>query len=197
MMEYAYYPGCSLEHTASPYDLSMRAVFKALGIGLREIDDWNCCGATMYMSVKKIVGYSITARNLALAQNMGLQICAPCSSCYTILRKTNRHISWDPAERAKINEALKAADLSYDTTVEVRHPLDILVNDVGLDTIKARVVKPLTGLKVAPYYGCQILRPRKDHEDVENPTYFEALLAAIGAEPIDYASKARCCGGSL
>ena len=101
MLEYAYYPGCSLEHTASPYDKSTRAVFKSLGIGLREIEDWNCCGATMYMSAKKIVGYSISARNLALAQEMGLEICAPCSSCYTILRKTNRHIAWDPKEGKK------------------------------------------------------------------------------------------------
>jgi heterodisulfide reductase subunit B2 len=120
MLQYAYYPGCSLEHTASPYDKSIRAVFKALDIGLHEIEDWNCCGATMYMAVKKIVGYAISARNLALAQNMGMQICAPCSSCYTILRKTNRHIAWDPKERAKINEALSAAGLKYDTVVDVR-----------------------------------------------------------------------------
>jgi heterodisulfide reductase subunit B len=145
MLQYAYYPGCSLEHTASPYDKSIRAVFKALDIGLHEIEDWNCCGATMYMAVKKIVGYAISARNLALAQNMGMQICAPCSSCYTILRKTNRHIAWDPKERAKINEALSAAGLKYDTVVDVRHPLDILVNDLGLDAIRAKMKKSLKG----------------------------------------------------
>ena len=125
MLQYAYYPGCSLEHTASPYDKSIRAVFKALDVGLHEIEDWNCCGATMYMSVKKIVGYAISARNLALAQNMGMQVCAPCSSCYTILRKTNRHIDWNPKEREKINEALLEVGLKYETSVEVRHPLDI------------------------------------------------------------------------
>ena len=145
MLEYAYYPGCSLEHTASPYDKSVREVFAKLGVGLREIEDWNCCGATMYMSVKKIVGYSISARNLALAQNMGLDICAPCSSCYTILKKTNRHIMWDPKERNKINEALAAANLSYDTVVKVRHPLDIIINDVGLDKIKNRIL--LVGMR--------------------------------------------------
>ena len=132
MPEYAYYPGCSLEHTASPYDKSVRAIFRALDLTLREIEDWNCCGATMYMSAKKIVGYSISARNLALAQEMGLDICAPCSSCYTILRKTNQHIAWNPKERDKINTALGAAGMSYTKTVNVRHPLDILVNDVGL-----------------------------------------------------------------
>lgn len=197
MLEYAYYPGCSLEHTASPYDMSVRAVFKALGIGLKEIEDWNCCGATMYMSVKKIVGYSISARNLAIAQNMGLDICAPCSSCYTILRKTNRHIQWDPKERDKINEALAAANLSYDSNVKVRHPLDILINDVGLDEIKKKVVKPLHGLRVAPYYGCQIVRPHKYFDDIDDPQTMDQLIEALGGVATPYPGKVRCCGGML
>jgi heterodisulfide reductase subunit B len=197
MLQYAYYPGCSLEHTASPYDKSIRAVFKALDIGLHEIEDWNCCGATMYMAVKKIVGYAISARNLALAQNMGMQICAPCSSCYTILRKTNRHIAWDPKERAKINEALAAAGLKYDTLVEVRHPLDILVNDLGLDAIKAKLRRNLQGLRVAPYYGCQIIRPHGYFDDVDEPVTMDRLLTTLGAEVVPYPCKVRCCGGML
>ena len=197
MLEYAYYPGCSLETTASPYDKSVRAVFDALGVGLHEIEDWNCCGATMYMSVKKIVGYAISARNLAIAQNMGMQICAPCSSCYTILRKTNRHIAWDPKERAKINEALKAANLSYDTEVAVRHPLDILINDIGIDAIKAKAVKTLSGIKVAPYYGCQIVRPHGYFDDMDDPMTMDNLLSALGAKVTDYPLKVRCCGGML
>jgi heterodisulfide reductase subunit B len=196
MLQYAYYPGCSLEHTASPYDKSIRAVFKALGIGLHEIEDWNCCGATMYMSVKKIVGYSISARNLALAQNMGMQICAPCS-CYTILHKANRHIAWDPKEREKINQALAAANLSYDTLVEVRHPLDILVNDFGLQALTDNTKNPLKGIKVAPYYGCQIVRPHGQFDDVDQPVVMDKLLTAMGAEPVDYPHKVRCCGGML
>jgi len=197
MLEYAYYPGCSLECTAASYDKSIREVFKALGVGLKEIEDWNCCGATMYMSVKKIVGYAISARNLALAQKMGMDICAPCSSCYTILRKTNRHIEWEPKEREKINEALAAASLSYDTTVAIRHPLDILVNDVGLEAIKAKVVKRLDGIKVAPYYGCQIVRPHGYFDDKDDPVTMDNLLAALGAEVTYYPSKVRCCGGML
>ncbi len=197
MLHYAYYPGCSLEHTASPYDKSIRTLFKALDIGLHEIEDWNCCGATMYMSVKKIVGYAISARNLALAQSMDMQICAPCSSCYTILRKTNRHIAWDPKERAKINEALAAAGLTYDTVVKVRHPLDILVNDLGIGTIKARVTHNLNGLKVAPYYGCQIVRPHGYFDDVDEPVMMDRLLSAVGAEVVPYPCKVRCCGGML
>jgi heterodisulfide reductase subunit B len=196
-MDYAYYPGCSLEYTASPYDLSIRAVFEKLGIGLHEIEDWNCCGATMYMSVKKIIGYSISARNLALAQNMGMHICAPCSSCYTILRKTNRHIVSDPKQRDKVNQALSAAGLSYTTPVEVRHPLDILVNDFGLANIKKLVNVPLHNLKVAPYYGCQIVRPHGYFDDVDDPMKMDELINAIGARAVPYPCKVRCCGGML
>ncbi len=197
MLEYAYYPGCSLENSAGSYDKSIREVFNRLGVGLHEIEDWNCCGATMYMSVKKIIGYAISARNLAIAQNMGMQICAPCSSCYTILRKTNRHIAWNDKERIKINEALKAAGLSYDTIVEVRHPLDILTRDIGLDFIKEKVVKPLKGIKVAPYYGCQIVRPHGFFDNVDNPMTMDHLFSAIGAQAVDYPAKVRCCGGML
>jgi len=197
MLEYAYYPGCSLECTAASYDKSIREVFKVLGIGLKEIEDWNCCGATMYMSVKKIVGYAISARNLALAQKMGMDICAPCSSCYTILRKANRHIEWEPKERDKINEALAAANLSYDTTVAIKHPLDILVNDVGIEAIKAKVVHRLDGIKVAPYYGCQIVRPHGHFDDKDDPVTMDNLLTALGAQVTYYPSKVRCCGGML
>jgi heterodisulfide reductase subunit B len=196
-MEYAYYPGCSLETTGKPYDQSVRAIFKALGITLREIEDWNCCGATMYMSVNKLVAYSVSARNLAIAQNMGCDICAPCSSCYTTLRKTNRQMEWDPQSRDKINEALKAANLSYTKHVEVRHPLDILVNDIGVNEIAAKAKYRFDGLKVAPYYGCQIVRPMGFFDDVDDPQSMDHLLRALGAEVVPYPDKVRCCGGML
>jgi len=151
----------------------------------------------MYMSVKKIVGYAISARNLALAQRMGMTVCAPCSSCYTILRKTNRHIDWDPKERAKINEALAAAGLSYEKTVDVRHPLDILVHDVGVDEVARRVTRPLGGLRVAPYYGCQIVRPHGYFDDVDNPITMDQLFEALGAQVVHFPAKVRCCGGML
>ena len=197
MLQYAYYPGCSLEHSASPYDKSVRAVFQELGIELHEIEDWNCCGATMYMSVKKIVGYAISARNLALAQKMGMEVCAPCSSCYTILNKTNRHIDWEPKEREKINEALAAANLSYTETVKVRHPLDILMHDLGVDAIKKKVKKRLDGVRVAPYYGCQIVRPHGYFDDKDDPVLMDEMFRAVGAEPVHYPCKVRCCGGML
>ncbi len=196
-MEFAYYPGCSLETAGKPYDLSVREVFGALGVGLREIEGWNCCGATMYMSINKMVGYSVAARNLALAQDMGLEICAPCNSCYTILRKTNRHIAWDPASRDKINEALGAAGLSYNKMVEIRHPLDILVNDVKLDKVIEASKFRYHGLKVAPYYGCQLVRPVYHFDDLDDPQTMDRLLEAIGIEAVEFPDKVRCCGGML
>ncbi|MBI5058848.1 CoB--CoM heterodisulfide reductase iron-sulfur subunit B family protein [candidate division KSB1 bacterium] len=198
-MKFAYFPGCSLEYTARPYDQSVREVFKALQIPLEEIDDWNCCGATMYMSQDNLVAYSVSARNLAIAQKMGCDaVCAPCSSCYTILRKTNRYVQWDPQARAMINEALGSADLSYTEVLDVRHPLDILVNDVGLDRIVDRATKSLSGFRIAPYYGCQIVRPVYHFDDMDNPTTMDRLFTALGAEVIgDYPGKVRCCGGML
>jgi heterodisulfide reductase subunit B len=196
-MEFAYYPGCSLEYTAKPYDQSVREVFRVLGIGLREIEDWNCCGATMYMSINKLVAFSVSARNLAIAQKMGCEVCAPCSSCYTILRKTNQYLKWDPHAKSHINEALKAANLSYDAQVNVRHPLDILVNDVGIETIAAKARYRLDGLRVACYYGCQIVRPNAEFDDPDDPQTMDKLLAALGAEIVPFADKVRCCGGML
>jgi heterodisulfide reductase subunit B len=197
MLEFAYYPGCSLETSGSSYDKSIRQVFQKLGIGLKEIEDWNCCGATMYMSVKALVGYSISARNLAIAESMGLPICAPCSSCYTILRKTNRFIESDTREREHINDALGAAGLKYTGTVPVRHPLDILVNDVGIEKIAAAARVKLTGIKVAPYYGCQVVRPQGFFDDVDEPMTMDRLFKGLGAEVTHFPGKVRCCGGML
>ena len=196
-LRYAYYPGCSLESTGKPYNESIRATFKALEVELVEIDDWNCCGATMYMSSKKIVGYALSARNLAIAQKEGLDVCAPCSSCYTILSKANRQIEHDPDTKEKINDALSAANLSYNGQTKVRHPLDILVNDIGIDAIVKKSKYRLTGMKVAPYYGCQIVRPHGNFDDVDDPQTMDKLLAALGAEVTYYPPKVRCCGGML
>ncbi len=196
-LRYAYYPGCSLESTGKPYDESIREIFKALDVELVDIEDWNCCGATMYMSSKKIVGYALSARNLAIAQQQGLEVCAPCSSCYTILRKANRHIQLEPKGRERINDALSAANLSYDGNTNVRHPLDILVNDVGIDNIIKKSKFRLTGMKVAPYYGCQIVRPHGYFDDTDDPQTMDQLLKGLGAEVVYYPPKVRCCGGML
>jgi heterodisulfide reductase subunit B len=197
IVKYAYYPGCSLEKTQRGYDESVRALFKALDQELVEIDDWNCCGATMYMSVKETVSLAVSARNLALAENMGVDILAPCSSCFTTLSKTNRILNELPDMHRDVNAALAEGGLSYGGKVRVRHPLDILMNDIGLETLRRKFQKDLDGLKIAPYYGCQIVRPDKSFDDRENPILMDRLFRACGGEVVYFPMKLRCCGGML
>ncbi len=198
MKQYAYYPGCSLESLAKSYASSAKEVARALGLELKEIEDWNCCGATAYFPVDELLAYTLVARNLAIAEKTGLtDFVAPCSACFKNAYYTNNYLKKDPDLADHINFALEEDNLHIEGKMRVRHLIEVIMEDVGLDAIKNKAVEPLTGLRIAPYYGCQLLRPRKDHEDVENPQYFEQLLSAIGAEPIEYATKTRCCGGSL
>ncbi len=196
-MKYAYYPGCSLEKTQRGYDASVREVFAALGQELVEIDDWNCCGATVYMSVQETVSLAVSARNLALAERMGMDVVAPCSSCFTVLSKTNRLLKAIPDMHRDVNDALAEGGLTYSGATAVRHPLDILMNDVGIDTILKCQKRSLGGLKVAPYYGCQIVRPDKTFDDRENPVLMDVLFERCGGSVVDYPVKVRCCGGML
>jgi len=196
-VKYAYYPGCSLEKTQRGYDASVREVFAALGQELIEIDDWNCCGATVYMSTKETVSLAVSARNLALAERMGLDVIAPCSSCFTVLAKTNRILSEIPEMHRDVNEALAEGGLSYSGKTVVRHPLDVLMNDIGIGEILRRQKRSLHGLKIAPYYGCQIVRPDKGFDDRENPLLMDRLFRKCGGDVVPYPMKVRCCGGML
>ncbi len=199
-MEFLYYPGCSLELATRQYDESLRAVFSVLGVKLKEVEDWNCCGATMYMSVSETSSMAVSARNLALAgRNSGesKQLMAPCSACYTVLLKTNRFLQESPELRGRVSGMLQSAGLEYKLNVRVRHPLDVLVNDVGLEAIAAAVKAPLTGWAVAPYYGCQIVRPERGFDDPEFPTSMDRLFEKLGAKCVYFPLKTRCCGGML
>jgi len=196
-MRYAYYPGCSLESTASGYDRSLRVVFQRLGIPLEELDDWNCCGATAYMGVDETLALAVCARNLALAEAAGGDLVAPCSACYLVLQKTKRYLAEQPELKARVDEALAEAQLSYRGGVRIRHPLDVLVNDVGIEAIAAKLARPLAGMKVAPYYGCQLVRPERGFDDREAPMWMDELFRRCGAEVVDFSMKVRCCGGML
>jgi heterodisulfide reductase subunit B len=196
-VRYAYYPGCSLEKTQRGYDESVREVFKALGQELIEIEDWNCCGATMYMSIQETVSLAVSARNLALAEAMGYDILAPCSSCFTILAKTNRILKEIPELHKDVNEALAEGGLAYSGGTRVRHPVDVLMNDVGIEAIRARVRRSLRGLRIAPYYGCQIVRPEKGFDDREDPVLLDKMFGICDADVVYFPMKVRCCGGML
>ena len=197
-MKYTYFPGCSLQGLGRAYDESLQPVFRKLGIELAELEDWNCCGATAYMAVDEAKAFVLAARNLALAEkNGGHPILAPCSACYMVLNKAKHALAESPPVGAKIRQALATAGLQYRGHIPVRHPLDILLNDVGLEAIRQRVVHPLKGLKVAPYYGCQIVRPYATFDDQYNPTTMDRLVEALGATIVRYPLKTKCCGGSL
>ena len=162
-----------------------------------EIEDWNCCGATVYMSVKETVSLAVSSRNLALAEKMGYDIIAPCSSCFTVLSKTNKILNEIPALHKDVNEALAEAGLNYSGKTRVRHPLDILMNDVGVNLILQKAKRSLSGLKIAPYYGCQIVRPGKGFDDNENPVLLDKLFNKCGGNVVYFPMKVRCCGGML
>jgi heterodisulfide reductase subunit B len=197
MTKYAYFPGCSLEKMALSYHKSTMETTRELGVELQELEDWNCCGATTYFHVDELLAYTLVGRNLAMAEKMGCDLVAPCSACYKNAYFASAYLKEDKDLADHINYALEADNLQYSGNTAVKHLMEVFVDDLGFEEIENKVTHPLKGLRVAPYYGCQIVRPRKDHEDVEDPHFFEDLMSAVGADPIDYAYRLRCCGGSL
>ena len=196
MKSYTYFPGCSSEATAVGLDISTRAIAEVLGMELKELEDWNCCGSTPYGSLDELESIVVAARNLALAEKTGLDMVTPCSSCFVTLNKARVHMMEKPQLKAKVNEALAAANLEYKGTVKVRLLIEALLSDISKGTIASKVKNPLKGLKVAPYTGCQEVRPRFGFDDPENPVALDSIVEATGAEVVPYPSKCKCCGGS-
>jgi heterodisulfide reductase subunit B len=187
-----------LEVNSAAYDVSVRAVADLLRIELQEIDDWNCCGATEYFSQDELTACAVIARNLALVDPKLDQLIAPCAACFLNLKKTDRLMADDPHLDGKINEALAAGGLTYAAgRVRVRHLLDVIYSDVGEAAVRNKVVRPLSGLRVAPYYGCQWVRPLGDVDNTEYPMKMDELFTWLGAEVVHYPVKAHCCGGHM
>ena len=195
-MKYAYFPGCSLESTAWDFDRSTRAVCRALGIELEEIPAWVCCGSTPAHSHNATLAVALPVANLQKAEAMGRPIMTACASCYARLRTANHLVRHDAQERER---AQRVTGKPYQGQVEVHHVLDVLVNHFGLDAIRQKIQRPLTGLRVASYYGCLLTRPPEvvAFDDPENPTCMDELVAALGAEPVTWPYKTECCGASL
>jgi heterodisulfide reductase subunit B len=198
-VKYAYYPGCSLEATAKEYDMSVKEVFKALGVELKEIEDWNCCGASAAYSIDHLLSLSLAARNLALAEKENMDILAPCPECYLREWETSDSIKMDRELLDKMNKALEGTGLKVKGSIDVKHPLDVIVNDIGIEKLAEKVVNSLNGLKVAPYYGCVIVRPprNKRFDSPERPTSMDRIIEAVGATVAPFQHKVKCCGGAL
>ena len=197
MKYYSYFPGCSAESTATGLGLSVQAIAKPLDIELIELEEWTCCGSTPYSSLDELESILVAARNLALAEKTGLDLVTPCSSCYITLYKANLYLNEHAQLMGQINKALAAANLSYQGKVRVRHLVEVVFNDVTPEVIASKVKCELNGLRVAPYYGCQMVRPDYGFDNPEFPQSLDRLVESLGAEAVPYPLKTRCCGGSL
>jgi len=205
----AYYPGCALEGTAHAYDRSTKAVGKALGLELEEVKDWNCCGAMEVKNVDRKVQTYLSSRVLSIAANqMDHQVVmAPCNGCYHNLKHAEHDLAHDAASREAVERiSNKAGEQAYQAgQVETIHALDWIKHGIGEEELKRRVKNSLKGLKIANYYGCMYTRPRnifpeKDagpgSESLAKPHFMDDLLAAAGAENVDFPLKTACCGGA-
>jgi heterodisulfide reductase subunit B len=203
--KYTYYPGCSSQGSAAHLDHSLRAIAPKLGIELEELNDWNCCGASVgHIEGGALPTTVLSGRNLANAQKQGTQdILTGCAACYLNTHGSNEKIKKEVALRKKVNEALSAADMEYTENLQVRHACEVIVNDVGIDKVKEKVTNPLKGLKVAGYVGCQTVRPFANtdgggkYDTYDDPEFLDNFTKACGAEAVEYDPKTACCGGSV
>lgn len=196
-MKLAYYPGCTLHGTANEYDISMKATFKELGIELIEIPDWVCCGATSAHATNENLALALPYLHLVQTEKMGLDaICVPCSACFNRLKITDYYVKND---EKKYKLMRKIIGKGYKKTVKIRHPLQNVVEDLGLDELKKKIKRKLSNLKIASYYGCLLVRPGDitGFDDPEHPQMMEKLIETLGAAPIDFAFKQECCGAAF
>jgi heterodisulfide reductase subunit B len=195
-MKYAYYPGCSAHSTARDMHESALAVAGALGIDLVEPVGWICCGATAAHQTDRVLAASLPTASLLKVQDMGLDMVVNCAACYNRMKVANHEVSTDPAMRKKVSDAVGR---DYDGSVKVRHIVEVLLEDVGLDVIKDALKRSLNGLRIACYYGCLLVRPHDvtNFDDPENPTSLDRLVTAMSGVSLDWPYKVECCGGGL
>jgi len=196
-MKYLFYPGCSMSASALEYKTAMLAVFKTLGAQVQEMKDWTCCGASVAPVMSDLLGLAMPARNLALAEQNGeRELLVGCSACYTNFLRVAQAAA-NPATLSQINQALEVENVVYHGQAKARHMLEALATDFGRDAVAAQVKRPLKGLKVAPYYGCQTVRPYATYDDSQYPTSMVSIIEALGATVHHYSHEATCCGTAL
>jgi len=208
-MKIPYYPGCTLHERAFDFDKASRECASVLGVELEELPIWTCCGAVFPLTTDSVMEILAAVRNLAYAARMGDKVVTLCSFCYNVLKRTNKVMREDEERREKVNLFLKADTEARDKIesflredyvgqVDVLHYIEMLRDVVGFDEMAKRVKICLEGLRVAPYYGCMLLRPHgemKFDEHPEQPTIFEEFLTALGCDVVDFPMKTECCGG--
>lgn len=187
-MKYSYYPGCAQHGTAVDYRMSVTEVFNRLGIELEEVKNWNCCGA-LHVSGES-VRTGLSARTLSSSGD--LDVATPCNLCYSNLMRANKAFE-NASLKKRVNEALES---KYDGKTKAKHLLEVIVKDLGLEKLKESVKTPLK-IKAVPYYGCLLTRPENDFDSPENPKTLDELISSLGAEPVKYYYKTKCCGGPV
>ncbi len=196
-MEIAYYPGCSLHASSELYDIQSRLVFRRLGVELKEIEDWNCCGATSASKTDDFLALALPARNLGIADASGLsELVIPCSSCYSRMLVSQKKLVDDPGLKNKINAELTK---KVEGKIKISSILEVLVSKAISGEIAEKSIKKLEGLKPVCYYGCLLTRFPCDVEvpdNVENPQGMEIVCKVLGAQPLDWSYKTDCCGAS-
>ncbi|MDI7246665.1 MAG: CoB--CoM heterodisulfide reductase iron-sulfur subunit B family protein [Bacillota bacterium] len=198
-MKYAIFLGCTVPVRNLSYEQSARRVARELGIELADIPEFSCCGYPV-KSVHHETALLLAARNLALAEEKGLDICTLCSACTSVLTETSRELAANEALLGNVNRSLGAIGRRYSGKVRVKHLARVFYEDVGLEAIKKAVKRPLDMFRIASHYGCHYLKPSEvyDHFDhPEVPQSLDRLVAATGAEAVDYATKKECCGGAI
>ena len=189
MKEITYYPGCSLHGTAREYDESFRAVAKLLDVGLHELEDWTCCGSTSAHCTDEALAVALPVRNLRLAGKYDREMVVPCVACYSRFK----------AAEAGAKEHPEYLSSPYEEGVHVRYALDFFGDAEMIAKLQAKIVKPLSGLKVVCYYGCLAVRPPEltGVKNYENPEHMDRLMELLGAEALPWSYKTDCCGASL
>jgi heterodisulfide reductase subunit B len=198
LQSYAIFLGCSIPARVNHYEASSRMVLKEFGVDLFDIELFSCCGPVPLRSISFEMFLTVGARNLALAEAEGLDIMCLCSGCFSTLSDVNHQLREDSQLRKDINKKLEPAGMAYGGKIAVKHFLNVLHQDVGIDTIKKRIVRPYKDLRIATHYGCHTVRPSKivQSSDIP-PVFFDELVKATGAESVEWSAKAACCGGPV
>ena len=196
--KYLIFLGCVIPYRLSSYEISARKVLQALGVELVEMPEYNCCGFPMD-PIDHDTMLTLAARNLCVAEREGLNILTLCNGCFGTLHKANKTLKEDKEEREKINGYLKEFGMEFKGTIEVKHLVHVLAEDIGFERIKNAVKRPLTNLRVAQHTGCHIVRPKKiiGKDDPEDPKLLKQLIALTGAKCLDYMDEAECCGNPI
>ncbi len=196
VLNYSYYPGCSLHASGKEYDESTRELFKSLGIGLREVPEWLCCGATPAHNVDELLSLSLCAKNLELADGVEGDLAVACAACFSRLKTAQHKLEGNEEKKQQVEYAL---DAPLHLEKPVKHLLEILAKDYGLERLEEAVRKPLAGMKVACYYGCLLTRPPEvpELDCTEAPTIMERVIGAAGAEAVSWSHRLECCGANF